>query len=288
MNSGDFKGETDRQDYRHKRGNWFDMDMLVYDNPDLSESEWYLQPARLWYNDVLLCEDSIRCWYGYPLYKFWAHNYEDQVKRQDGGKQNIYIMRVAEAYLIRAEARFWQDNYSGAAEDLNIIRERANAKAMYTAGDIQSMGIGAILDERARELYGEEYRHFELVRISVILAKTGKTCYNGKTYSWDDKDMEKSLSANNFYYDRMMEKNSFFRDNTSWSTYPDIKYTMDPKHIFWPVFEDYIIGNVGAVLNQTTGYDGSENNIEPLNHVVQPAGQPNVDPMVAIGEVGGE
>ena len=59
---------------------------------------------------------------------------------------------------------------------------------------------------------------------------------------------------------------------------------MDPKHIFWPIFEDYIVGNVGAILNQTTGYDGSENNIEPLTHVVQPAGVSNIDPMVAIGE----
>ena len=83
-----------------------------------------------------------------------------------------------------------------------------------------SKGIGAILDERARELYAEEYRHQELVRISVIFAKSGKTCYNGKTYTWDGKDMEKSLSASNFYYDRMMEKNSFFRDNVAWSTYP--------------------------------------------------------------------
>jgi len=79
-----------------------------------------------------------------------------------------------------------------------------------------------------------------------------------------------------------MEKNSFYRDNTPWSTYPTTKYTMDPKHIFWPVFEDYIIGNVGAVLNQTTGYDGAENNIEPLTHVVQPAGVPNVDPQYAV------
>ena len=279
-----FKGETDRQDYRHKRGNWFDMDMLIYDNPDLatSDPEWFQKPAQLWYNGTLLCEDSIRCWYGYPFYKFYAHNYEDQVKRQDGGKQDMYIMRVAEAYLVRAEARFWQENYAGAADDLNIIRERANAKQMYTAGDIQSEGIGAILDERVRELWGEEYRHDELVRISVIFAKTGKQCYNGKTYSWDGTDMEKSLSQSSFYYDRQMEKNNYFRDNTPWSTYPTTKYTMDPKNIFWPVYENYIIGNVGAVLNQTTGYDGSENNITPLTHVVQPAGVPNVDPQYAV------
>ena len=281
-----FKGKWDTQDYRHKRGNWFDMDMLVYDHPavakDAEAKAWFGKPAMLWYDGVLLCEDSIRCWYGYPLYKMWVHNYEEQVNRQDGGKGSIYIFRMAHAYLLRAEARVWQDKFAGAAEDLNVLRQRANAIEMYTAGDLQAMGIGAVLDERARELYAEEYRHQELVRISVIFAKSGKTCYNGKKYTWDGKDMEKSLSANNFYYDRMMEKNSFFRDNTPWSTYPDVKYTMDPMHIFWPVLEDYIIGNVGAILNQTTGYDGAEKNIEPLTHIVQPAGVPNTDPQAAV------
>ncbi len=288
-----FKGTVDRQDYRHKRGNWMDMDMLIYDNPGLLDNEattpYFGQWARLYHTDgTLLCEDSIRCWYGYPFYKFYAENLEDQVVRQDGGKSNIYLMREAEAYLVRAEARFWQSKYQECAEDLNVIRARANTIGMYTAADIQTEGIGAVLDERCRELWGEEYRHDELVRISAIFAKTGKQCYNGKTYSWDGVDMEKSLSASSFYYDRQIEKNNFFRDNVPWSTYPDTRYTMDPKHIYWPVYEDYLIGNVGAILNQTTGYDGSEKNITPLTHVVQPAGVPNTDPMEAIGEVGGE
>ncbi len=278
-----YDGVVDRQDYRHKRGNWFDMDMLIYDNPDLKGTEWYGEPVRLFHNGTLLCEDSIRCFYGYPLYKFYAQNLEEQVKRQDGGKQNMYIMREGEAYLIRAEARFWQDNFQGAADDINVIRERANALTLYTAGDVQEDGIGAILDERCRELFGEEYRHDELVRISVIFAKTGKPCYNGKTYSWDGQDMEVSLSSNNFYYDRQMERNNFFREEVAWSTYPTTRYTMDPMHIFWPIYEPYIIGNVGNVLNQTTGYHGSENNVEPLVHVVQSPGLPNVDPMDAIG-----
>ncbi len=283
-----FKGEVDEQDYRHKDGNWFEMEDVLYDNPSLLESEataeFYLQPLRLYHNGVLLCKDTIRCWYGYPRYKFYAPNVEQRPDRQDGGKQDMYIMRVAEAYLVRAEARFWQDNFAGATQDINTIRERANAIHMYTPGDVQMEGIGAVLDERNRELFGEEYRHDELVRISVILAKTGKAAYNGKTYSLTGNDIEKSLSASSFYYDRMMEKNSFFRNEVPWATYPTTKYTMDPMHIFWPVYQDYIVGNVENVLNQTTGYNGSENNVEPLTHQVQPAGVPNVDPMEAIGE----
>jgi hypothetical protein len=191
---------------------------------------------------------------------------------------------MGEVYLIRAEARFWQDNFAGAAEDINTIRDRANSIGRYTPGDVQTDGIGAILDERNRELYAEEYRHDELVRISIIFAKTGKAAYNGKTYSINGNDIEVALSSNNFYYDRVIEKNSFFSEETPWATYTTTKYTMDPKHIWWPVYQDYIAGNVDNILNQTTGYNGSEGNVEPLTHVVQPAGTPNVDPMVAIGE----
>ncbi|MFY0652823.1 MAG: RagB/SusD family nutrient uptake outer membrane protein [Cyclobacteriaceae bacterium] len=284
-------GINDEQDYRHKDKNWFQMDDLLYDNPSLADdpvtAEFYLQPVRLWHNGNLLCEDTIRCWYEWPRYKFYAQNVEQRPDRQDGGKRDMYVMRVAEAYLIRAEAKFWQGNNAGAADDINAVRQRANAITMYTATDVMNDGIGAILDERNRELCGEEWRHDELVRVSVILAKTQKPCYNGKTYSISGTDIEKSLSADSFFYDRVMEKNTFYSENTPWATYSTTRYTISPKHVFWPVYQDYIVGNVGNTLNQTTGYNGSENNVEPMTHVVQPAGVPNVDPMVAIGERGG-
>lgn len=283
----EFKGTLDEQDYRHKDLNWHRMEYILYDNPSLRQdgSPHYLQPLRLYDdNGNLTCLDTIRCWFGYPRYKFYSVNLEARPDRQDSGKMDMYIMRIAEAYLVRAEARLWQDNFAGAAEDINAIRQRANAIHMYTPADVQLAGIGAVLDERTRELYGEEYRHDEMVRMSVIFAKSGKTAYNGKSYSITGNDIEKSLSADSFYYDRMMEKNDFFREETPWATFSTTRYTMDPMHIFWPVWQPYLVGNVEAVLNQTTGYTGSENNIEPLTHVVQPAGKPNIDPMRAIGE----
>lgn len=51
---------------------------------------------------------------------------------------------------------------------------------------------------------------------------------------------------------------------------------------FWPVKEPCLIGDLGARVNQATNNEGSEDNIEPLTHVVQPAGKPNVDPQTAI------
>jgi hypothetical protein len=282
-------GVMDEQDYRHKDGSWMEMEDMVYDNADLLEdpstAPFYLQPLRLYHDGKLLCNDTIRNWFGYPRFKMYALNQQSNVDRQDGGKMDMYIYRMGEVYLLRAEARFWQNDLAGTAEDINIIRERANAIGRYTVADIQTDGIGAVLDERNRELYAEEYRHDELVRMSVIFAKTGKSDYMGNTYSLGE-DYEVSLSNNSFYYHRVMDKNSFFRDEVSWVTY-SVKYTMDPMHVFWPVALDYIIGNVDNTLNQTTGYDGSEGNVEPLTHVVQAAGLPNVDPMEAIGERGG-
>ena len=279
-----YNGEMDYQDYRHKPGNFFWMEDLVYDYEPLNgTSPYYRKNAQLWADDgTLLCEDTLRCWFSFPLYKKWGQNYESNVRRQHGGRQSTYILRKAEAYLIRAEARFWQGDLAGMLEDVNIIRERANAKVTFTMADAQPAGLSMVMDERARELYGEEFRHDEMVRWSVAYAKTGKSCYNGKTYSISGNDIETSLSANSFYYDRMMEKNNYFIEQTPWKTYPDVKYRIEPMHIWWPVYEPFLIGNVGAILNQTTGYEGSAGNIEPLVHVVQPAGVPNVDPQYAV------
>ena len=73
-----------------------------------------------------------------------------------------YMIRIAETYLLRAEARLAQGNKSGAAEDINVLRKRAGAKAC-SANDID---IDYILDERVRELFGEEQRWVTLSRLS--------------------------------------------------------------------------------------------------------------------------
>lgn len=82
-----------------------------------------------------------------------------------------YITRSAETYLLRAEAKYRQGDAQGAAEDLNVLRARANATKMYTAADLSTddcsarTGIFAILDERARELSWEEQRWPTLLRM---------------------------------------------------------------------------------------------------------------------------
>lgn len=63
------------------------------------------------------------------------------------------MLRLAEQYLIRAEARARQDDLSGAEEDINIIRNRAGLENTSASG--QEELLEAIAQERRIELFTE-------------------------------------------------------------------------------------------------------------------------------------
>ena len=73
-----------------------------------------------------------------------------------------YILRIAEQYLIRAEARAQADDLSGAIDDLNTVRERA--KLPHTDAVARDAILDAILDERRLEFLWESHRYFDLAR----------------------------------------------------------------------------------------------------------------------------
>ena len=63
------------------------------------------------------------------------------------------VLRLAELYLIRAEARTQQNNFSDAESDLNAIRNRAGLPNT-TANDRATL-LTAIEQERRIELFAE-------------------------------------------------------------------------------------------------------------------------------------
>lgn len=105
------------------------------------------------------------------------HQFQDATSKQwhDNGRtyKDWYIMRLAETYLLRAEANLLKGDLQKAADDINAVRNRAKATPV-TAGDVT---IDLILDERARELYQEEFRVSTLMRMGKLTEYLMK--YNG-------------------------------------------------------------------------------------------------------------
>lgn len=245
----------DENDLRHKKGNWIDMEDLVYNHPDLKErSAYYGQPLQLYReNGQIATTDTIRNWYGWPHYKIY--NPDPRSTQPRGGSYDWYVFRLAETYLLRAEAYWWKGDIANAMADVNEVRTRAKA-APYT--DAGTFDIGTILDERARELFWEEPRKTELSRIAFLFAQTGQT-YNGKSYTTAE------FGTSNFFYDRVMEKNSFYNKGVQANNGQE--YTMSPFHVLWPIPQAAISSNTNGVLNQNFGYNGYENNIPPLEAI---------------------
>ena len=88
------------------------------------------------------------------------------------------VMRLGETYLLRAEARFREGNAQGAAEDINVLRDRAFKAYRLESGNANAGKVSSgeitmdfILDERARELVAEENRRMTLVRTGTLLER---------------------------------------------------------------------------------------------------------------------
>jgi hypothetical protein len=81
-----------------------------------------------------------------------------------------YMFRLAETYLLRAEAYLGLNQLGNAATDINVVRSRSNASAVLPA----NVNIDYILDERMRELGSEEKRRITLMRLGLVYDRVKK------------------------------------------------------------------------------------------------------------------
>ncbi len=247
---------NDPNDLRHAKGNWMNMEDILYNDMGLKTANdpWYLKNLQLKNSSGgLLTTDTIRSYFGWPQYKLFVPDFENSPMQ--GGHSDWYLFRLAETYLLRAEAYFWKGDLTNAVSDINKVRTRAGCAPITPA----QVNMGTILDERARELFFEEPRKTEMTRISYLFAKTGKAAENGKTYSLA------TFSENNYLYDRVIAKNNFYKLGIR-TAHLD-QYTISPYHILWPIPSTAIQANSNGIINQNKGYIGFEKNVPPLDKI---------------------
>ncbi len=96
---------------------------------------------------------------------------------------NIYRIRLAETYLVRAEAYLGKGDKTNAANDINAVRQRAQAPDVTP----DQVDIDYILDERARELAFEENRLQTLCRLGKLVERN--RLYNTLNNLYDHQNL---------------------------------------------------------------------------------------------------
>lgn len=122
--------------------------------------------------------------YGIGVYKFTAKNFDGSQAANynaEFASTDFPVFRLADAYLMRAEALFNMNDAANAVTDINIIRERAygNSEGNITAGELTAQFI---LDERGREFYYEAQRRTDLVRFGQFTAGNYHWQWKGNVY----------------------------------------------------------------------------------------------------------
>ncbi len=189
-----------------KRNFYFDNPASAYHGKKI---EWSL------YNGKRTSPFKDTTQYLYPFFMKVAtplEHYTD-LARSGGGvnHKDLYAMRLAETYLLRAEGYLGLGKTDLAANDINKVRERSNAKPI-SAADVT---LDYILDERARELYTEEWRMITLMRLGKLVERVRK-----------------------------------YNDNPG---NPGVG--IQDRHNLWPIPQTEIDLNTGAVLEQNPDYN---------------------------------
>jgi hypothetical protein len=136
-----------------------------------------------------------------------VYNYPAKYKTRTGPPYREYnmVLRLADVYLIRAEARARQDDLTGAIQDLNVVRGRAGLKGLSSSLSRDAV-LAAVMQERRVELFAEwGHRWADLLRWgqadAVLSAEKPLWTANAKLYPLPLTDIQRNhaLSQNPGY-----------------------------------------------------------------------------------------
>ncbi|MCB0649333.1 MAG: RagB/SusD family nutrient uptake outer membrane protein [Saprospiraceae bacterium] len=77
---------------------------------------------------------------------------------------DLVFMRLAEVYLMRAEAKMRKGDAAGALADVNIVRASRTARPAQTPKPLTTMTLDILFRERGFELYWEGFRRGDQIR----------------------------------------------------------------------------------------------------------------------------
>src|SRR5690606_4830789 len=119
-------------------------------------------------------------WYPYPSKVTTPGDHPDELyedrendilsSASGGTHRDVYLFRLPETYLLRAEAYLLNNDKTNAAIDVTVVRARAEAKPVL----VSDVTLDYILDERARELTYEEQRRITLSRMGTYVERVRK------------------------------------------------------------------------------------------------------------------
>lgn len=119
---------------------------------------------------------------GYRVLKYqWSKSSTDG---RNKGEADLVIVRLADLYMMRAEAKLRKNDAAGALADVNFVRTSRTSRPAATPKALTSMTLDILYRERGFEFYWEHQRRTDMIRF-------GK--YEGTWTEKTDTDVKKRL-----------------------------------------------------------------------------------------------
>lgn len=166
--------------------------------------------------------------YKWPTTRKWDYTQTIAARGDaDDSYNDVVYLRLAETYLLYAEALYKSGDIAGGVTWMNKVRSRSKAIDI-TASDLTTGGLDLILDERSRELLSEEERRHTLIRVSQ--EKGG-----------DERDI------NNYFKRRVRKYNEIAGRPVRGMNEYEVP-------VLFPIPQQFIESNSGRALKQNLGY----------------------------------
>lgn len=99
---------------------------------------------------------------GYRVLKYqWSKSSDDG---RNKGEADLIILRLADLFMMRAEAKLRMGDASGALADVNLVRASRTARPEVTPPPLAALDLDILFRERGFEFYWEHQRRTDMIR----------------------------------------------------------------------------------------------------------------------------